>query len=129
MSHAASKQATHLTFMPAVALITISSGLRLLWITSGGFASGYFATPHGRAFSLAGASAIAAFLCATLVLRPAQARAAQLGAAVAGAADAQRATLAKELANIQRRYAAASAAAPAMLMPGAGGMAVARYLG
>lgn len=118
-----------LTFMPVVALLTIGSGLRLLWITSGGLSPGYFASPHGQAFSIAGASAIAAFCCATFIMRPAQARSAALGAELAQATEARRSALALELAAVTRRSALASTVALTMLMIGAGGMAVARYLG
>ncbi len=116
-------------FMPAVALLTIASGLRLMWITSGGFALAYFTTPHGLAFAVAGTSAIIGFVFAMLVLRPTQERMAQLGQAIARAADEQRATLARELDAVRRRNAMASAFSLTLLLLGAGGMAVARYLG
>jgi len=118
-----------LAFMPAVALLTIASGLRLMWITSGGFALAYFTTPHGLAFAVAGGTAIIGFVFAMLVLRPTQMRMAHLGQAMAKAADEQRAALARELDVVRRRNAMVSAASLAMLVVGAGGMAVARYLG
>lgn len=126
---AALKERRFLLFMPAVALLTIGSGLRLMWITSAGFAPGYFTTPHGLAFGIAGGTAIIAFFFAMLVLRPTQMRAAELGQALASAAEEQRASIARELAVVRRRNARASAAAMVMLIVGAGGMAVARYLG
>lgn len=116
-------------FMPTVALLTILSGLRLMWILSGGFSMGYFTTPHGLAFGVAGATAIIGFFFAMLVLRPTQERMAQLAQAMVKAAEEQRATIASELALMRRRNELASMASLVMLVIGAGGMAVARYLG
>lgn len=118
-----------LTFLPIVSILTVASGLRLMWITSGGFAAGYFATPHGRAFTFAGTSAILAFMLGLLVIRPATARSAQLGAAMAKAPEQEHASIRLELERVRRRNAWSSAVALTLLMAGAGGMAVARYLG
>jgi uncharacterized membrane protein len=116
-------------FMPAVALLTIASGLRLMWITSGGFAMSYFTTPHGLAFAIAGGAAIVGFAFAMIVLRPAQERLARLAPAMAQAEGEQRAALSRELDIVRRRNALASALSLALLLLGAGGMALARYLG
>lgn len=118
-----------LTFLPIVSVATVASGLRLMWITSGGFAAGYFATPHGRAFALAGTSAILAFMLGFLVIRPTAARSAQLGAAVTTTPEPERGPLLRELEMVRRRNTWSSAVALTMLIAGAGGMAVARYLG
>lgn len=126
---AALKARRLLAFMPTVALITIGSGLRLMWILSAGFSLAYFTTPHGLAFGFAGATAIIGFFFAMLVLRPTQTRAQELGMALARAADEQRAAIARELDAARRRNAMASMVSLAMLLLGAGGMAVARYLG
>ena len=117
------------TFMPTVALLTIASGLRLMWLLSGGFSASYFTTPHGLAFGVAGATAIIGFCFAMLVLRPTQERMAQLAQAMLKAAEEQRASIAGELAQLRRRNELASMTSLAMLVIGAGGMAVARYLG
>ena len=37
--------------LPIVAILTMLSGLRLLWIDSAGFEAGYFATGTGRTFA------------------------------------------------------------------------------
>ena len=118
----------YLTFLPAVAVTTILSGLRLLWINSAGFSPGYFHSPQGLAFSLAGTAATIAFLSAMLIVRPSAARSAALGHAVGNAPDDQRPRLARELAALRRRHAMASAVTLTLLVMGAGGMAVARYL-
>jgi len=116
-------------FMPTVALLTIASGLRLMWLTSGGFTASYFATPHGLAFGFAGATAIVGFFFAMLVLRPTQDRMAHLAQSLMKAAEEQRAAIAHELAIVRRRNTWASMTSLVMLAVGAGGMAVARYLG
>lgn len=118
-----------LTFLPVVSLLTIGSGARLMWIISGGLSPAYFETPHGRAFGFAGATAMIAFLLAISLVRPSAARSAQLGQAVAKAPDDQRPSLMRELEIVRRRNAWSSAVALTMLVVGAGGMAVARYLG
>ena len=75
-------QRRHLfTALPVSALLTILSGLRLMWIGSAGFAPAYFASASGGTLAASGAAAIVAFLLALLVARPAAVRAARLGAA------------------------------------------------
>jgi uncharacterized membrane protein len=114
--------------LPLVALLTIASGLRLMWITSGGYSAAYFATPSGRAFAASGAAAIVAFTLSLLVSRPTAARMATIGASLGSAPAEQRNILTKELARLRRRGARATAAGGTLLVLGAAGMAMARYL-
>ena len=117
------------TVLPIIAVLTILSGLRLMWLTSGGFSNAYFATPRGTTFAASGAAAIVAFLLSLLVGRPAAVRASALGPALASAADeATRARIGAQLASLRRRGEIASAIAVPLLVLGAAGMAVARYL-
>ena len=111
------------------ALLTIASGLRLLWIVSGGFSTAYLETPAGRTFTVAGGAAIVAFLIAALVSRPAGMRMGRIGAMMATAPAEQRDTLAAEMESLRRRNAMASAAVAMLLVLSAAGMAVARYVG
>src|SRR3979490_1807186 len=46
------------TGLPLVAVLTIASGLRLMWIISAGFAPSYFASAQGQAFASSGVAAI-----------------------------------------------------------------------
>ena len=118
------------TVLPIIALLTILSGLRLMWLTSGGFDPGYFASPVGRTFSMSGGFAILAFLLSLLVARPAAVRSATIGASLASAADEPtRTRLTAELAALRRRGAIASSVVLVLLVIGAAGMAIARYLG
>jgi uncharacterized membrane protein len=114
--------------LPLVALLTIASGLRLMWITSGGYSAAYFATPTGRAFAASGAAAIVAFVLSLLVSRPTAVRSATIGASLASAPAEQRDGLTQELARLRRRGARATAAGGTLLVLGAAGMAMARYL-
>jgi uncharacterized membrane protein len=117
------------TFMFAAALLTVFSGLRLLWITSGGFSSAYFATAPGMGFSTAGGSALVALLLGMLVARPAAMRAARLGGTMAAAPAERRSEIAAEVAVLRRRSAVFGTATAVLLLLAAAGMSVARYLG
>ena len=97
-----------LTALPIVALLTIASGVRLLWIVSGGFSAAYFHTATGHTFAGAGAAAIVAFLISFLVARPAAIRTGQLGATMASATGEQRAAVTLEMEKLRRRAAVAS---------------------
>lgn len=117
-----------MTVLPVVALLTIASGLRLMWITSRGFSAAYFAAPSGLTFAMAGGAAIVAFLIAIVVTRPAAIRMGELGGAMAAASPEQRGALMAELTALRRRNTVASAIVTALLILGAFGMAIARYL-
>ena len=117
------------TVLPVVAVLTILSGLRLMWLTSGGFSAAYFASPRGATFAASGAAAIVAFLLSLLVARPAAVQAAALGQSIASAQHGEaRATLESRLVALRRRGEIASAIAVPLLVLGAAGMAIARYL-
>jgi uncharacterized membrane protein len=118
------------TVLPLVALLTILSGLRLMWITSAGFSSAYLDSANGRTLIAGGVAAIAAFVLSLLVARPAAVRSAALGASLAGMPEGEaRAAAANELAALRRRTTIASHTAVALLLLAASSMAVARYLG
>jgi uncharacterized membrane protein len=116
--------------LPTVAVVTILSGTRLLWITSDGFGAAYFATRAGLAFAVSGALATAAFLLAMVIVRPAAVRMGAMGATMAQTTDdAERARLGARLEEMRRRNALLSTLTTILLLLGAAGMAVARYLG
>jgi uncharacterized membrane protein len=118
------------TVLPTVALLTILSGLRLMWITSGGFSRAYFASPVGHTYALSGMAAIISFFVGMLIARPAAVRAANLGRALSTSADsAAKVSLTAEIDQMRRRSTIAGTIAIALLVLSAAGMAVARYLG
>ena len=116
------------TVLPIVALLTILSGTRLLHIVSAGFAPAYLSSRSGQTFLWSGIAATAAFLLSLLIARPAAVRAGQLGAALGGTPEDQRAALMREMDGLRRRSGIASVVAMVLLIGAAAGMAVARYL-
>ena len=58
-----------LQIMPLIALVTVLSGLRLLWIVSNGYSAAYFATPMGHAYAIAGGLGLFAFIFGAFVAR------------------------------------------------------------
>ena len=117
------------TILPIIALLTILSGIRLLWIASAGFDDSYLSTSTGRAFSGGAAAAILAFLLSVLVSRPGFVRVGKLSASLAAATDeATRQRLTGEMQRIGKRVATANAIVAVLLISTAGLMATARYL-
>jgi uncharacterized membrane protein len=114
--------------LPVVALLTIGSGVRLMWITSNGFAAAYRASATGRTLMWSGVAAIAAFLLSLLIARPAAVRAGLLASAAATASEVDRARIAAQAAAVRRRGSLASALALGLMALSAAGMSVARYL-
>jgi hypothetical protein len=115
--------------LPVLAILTILSGLRLIWIVSGGFNGSYFATPAGATYAVAGGTAILAFVLGFTLSRPLGARmgalAAQLGQA--GTED-EKARLGRELAATRQMSTRVGYFVTALLFVATAGMAVARYL-
>ena len=116
------------TILPIVALLTILSGVRLMQITSAGFSPAYFASASGRTYAWSGVAAIVGFLIGVFIARPAAMRAAKVGAAMATASDADRASQAATLERYRRTSSITSSLSVALVVLAAAGMAVARYL-
>jgi uncharacterized membrane protein len=117
------------TILPVVALLTIFSGIRLLWIASAGFDDSYLSTSMGRAFSVGAGAAIVAFLLSVLVSRPGFLKVGKLGVSLAAAPDeATRQPLMAEMQRINKRVATANAIVAGLLLLTAVTMATARYL-
>ncbi len=106
------------TVLPLAAVITMLTGVRLLWIVSGGFEAHYFHTRSGHTFAASGAASILAFVIALAVSRPAAIKLASLPPT---ASDGERASL-------KRRSNIATIVAMSLLTLAAIGMSVARYL-
>lgn len=117
------------TFLPIVALLTILSGIRLLWIVSVGFSEAYLSTATGRMFSASAVAAIVAFLLSVLVSRPGFVRVGRLGATLSTTTDeGAKQRISAEMQRLSRRVSAANAIVAALLLLAAAGMATARYL-
>lgn len=117
------------TVLPTVAVLTILSGLRLMWIGSRGFSPLYFESGMGLTLAVSGAFAIIGFLLSTFVARPAMLRSGKL-AASAGAMPAgpERDAIGARIGALQRRGAIASFGAVSLVTLAGVGMAVARYV-
>ena len=116
-------------FLPVVALLTILSGIRLLWIVSVGFSDAYLATPTGRTISAGAGAAILAFLLSLLLVRPGFLKVGRLGATLATATDeAARQRISGEMQRISRRMAIANWIVAVLLLSAAASMAVGRYM-
>jgi uncharacterized membrane protein len=114
---------------PIVATLTILSGLRLLYIASAGFSSGYFATGTGRTFAISAVAAIIAFVLSLGVARPAAVRAGKISGLLPATQDApERERLLGELDRVRRRGALATSLAVGFGILAASGMAIARYV-
>jgi uncharacterized membrane protein len=117
------------TLLPIVALLTILSGIRLLWIVSVGFSEAYLSTSTGRTFSASAAAAIIAFLLSLLVSRPSFLRVGRLNATLATTTDqGARQRISGEMQRLRRRVSVANAIVATLLLLTAAGMAIARYL-
>lgn len=115
--------------LPTVALLTIVSGTRLMWIASKGFSDSYFATPTGRTFVDGATAATIAFLLSLLVSRPGFVRIGRLGASLAGATDeGERQRISVEMQKLSRRVAIANSLVVVLLLFAAASMATARYM-
>lgn len=113
--------------LPIAAILTILAGIRLMMITSGGFASGYFSSRPGMTYAIGATFALVAFILGMAVARPAMERMAKLGQSAASDA-ASRDSVAAEMRGLQARARTATIAVTHMLLVAAACMAIARYL-
>ncbi len=114
--------------LPIVALLTIASGLRLLWIASAGFSPAYFDSGPGRTFAWSGAAAIIGFLISVAVARPATVRAMKLSGSLGTASETDRNAITTQLARLRRVASIAGMLAVLLVVLAGAGMAVARYV-
>jgi uncharacterized membrane protein len=116
------------TVLPVVALLTMLSGLRLLWIVSGGFSGSYFGTASGLTYAIAGGASIVGFLAAMFFARPAGVRMGALMPSLASLTGEAKSKAEAEVAALRNQNALWTAIAMGLLTVSAIGMAVARYL-
>jgi uncharacterized membrane protein len=116
------------TVLPLVAVLTMLSGIRLLWIVSDGFAGHYFHTMSGHIYAVSGGAAIVGFLVAMFLSRPASVRMGALGPTIPSLTGEARAAAEREMQSLGRKASIGTAVAVGLLTLSAAGMAVARYL-
>jgi len=116
------------TILPLAALATMLSGVRLLWIVSGGFSADYFHSTQGHTYAAAGAASIIGFIVALVVSRPASVQLGALAAQMATLDGPARQAAEASIARLRVRANVSTSIAVGLLTLSALGMAVARYL-
>jgi hypothetical protein len=117
----------HLDVMPVVALVTILSGLWLMWIVSGGFHSDWMGSRMGMVLSLGGAAAVVAFAIGVGVMRPAALRGMALAGQLAQASGQADPAAQAQLTALRTRARSAGRWVAALLLVAVLAMSVARY--
>ncbi len=118
-----------LTVLPALALLTIISGVWLYWRDSAGFDGGFMRSGVGLGFGLGGLASIAAYALGIAVLRPSLMRAAKLMAELGpGLSESERRSRVEEAGRYRARGARAGQVVTVLLLAAAAAMSVARYL-
>jgi uncharacterized membrane protein len=115
--------------MPLAALITILSGVWLMWILSDGFGALFFASRWGMTLTVGGVAALVAFIIGTMVMRPTTLRLLDLGPRMAASSsDEERQSLGAEMEALRSRSQTASRWVALLLLVAVAAMAGARYL-
>lgn len=118
-----------LNVMPIIAALTILSGLRLYWIVSAGFASGWVTSPYGVSLTLGGIASIVALTLGVLVMRRSTIRAGELGRTAAqNPSDPGNQQVQQEIANLRLRARTSARWVAALLGFTVVTMSIARYL-
>jgi hypothetical protein len=114
--------------LPLIALLTVASGLGLVWLASAGDLVAYAGSRSGRMFTSSGGVAIIAFAIGVTVSRPAGIEAGRIAARMPTVADeTERERLVARLAILQRRNNLALKVVAVLVLVSSAGMAVARY--
>lgn len=118
-----------LKLLPTFAVVTILSGLWLLWIVSGGFDAAWMGSGSGIALSTGGAIAIIGFVLGLAIMRPAAARIWDIARRLPQETDeAAKNALMAEMGRLRSRSQLGARLVFSMLVVAVGLMAVARYL-
>lgn len=118
-----------LTFLPIISLITLLSGVWLLWIASVGFDPHYFHSRAGHAFSVGGGLAIVAYLVGITLMRPSLLRAGALAQGMSQVTDeAERTARGAEIQRLRGRARSSGQVVATLLVLATAAMAVGRYL-
>ncbi len=126
---AAIQRRRFLDVMPAVATVTILSGLWLYWRISGGFNLAWMMTPMGLALGIGGLLSITAFIIGVGVMRPATLRAGALAREMSSAPEGpDRDAQQRQVQQLRMRSVKAGRVVALLLLATTALMAVARYL-
>jgi len=116
------------TIVPTVAVIMMLAGLRLMWLTSGGFSAAYFSGRGGQAYAAGAIFAIVGFTIFLTVNHPAIGKMMKLGQQIAQAPEAERGALVAQMNAIRARAGTGSMITAVLLTLTAVAMAIGRYL-
>ena len=120
----------YLKLIPIVAILTIVSGVWLLWQLSAGFDTAYMGSPLGMALSTGGLLAIVAFIVGMAVTRPAAARIWELSGQVPQATSEEvRNSLMAEIGKNRARTVFSARIVFVLLVIAVALMAIARFIG
>ena len=119
----------YLKLLPIVAVVTMLSGLWMLWILSSGFDAAYLGSPLGMALSTGGTLAIVGFIVGMVVMRPAAAGIWDIARKLPQEPnEAARNALMAEMGKLRARSVLAARVVFALLIGAVALMAVARYV-
>lgn len=122
-------QRRFLDIMPAVALLTILTGLELYRRVSGGFDPAWIGTGYGTSITVGAVAALVAFTIGVSVLRPAAKRLGPLAQSAQQLPEgAERESRLAEIQRLRQRSAVAGRLVATLLAVAVVGMGAARYL-
>ena len=116
------------TIIPAIALLTMLAGLRLMMIVVAGNWSAFFATRGGATYLFGAICALAGFLIFMSISHPSLMRAIAIGPQMAQLPEAERGPLAAELGRLRARGGKAGAITALLLVATAIAMSLGRYM-
>jgi hypothetical protein len=114
--------------MPVVAMLTMLSGLWMLYRSSAGFHASYFGSRAGMGYSTGGVLSIIAFLIGMTVVRPSMVKATELAKTSMQASPEEKGRLMGAAGALRTRANKAGNIVAMLLVSSAVAMAVARYL-
>lgn len=117
-----------MVYIPAVAILSVFSGLYLYWRVSSEFSPAYMDSGPGRTYGIGAAAAILAFIVGVSVTRPAMTKVMQLSERMATADPSERASMAQSIQKLSARGSSAGRIVVILLLIAAAAMAVGRYV-
>jgi uncharacterized membrane protein len=116
------------TIVPIVAVVTMLTGLRMMWLASKGISAAYFSSTLGQTYSIGATFALATFVVFMAVNHPAIGRMLALGQQIAAAPEAERPALMAQLNAVRARAATASKVNALFISITIVAMALGRYM-
>lgn len=117
-----------LVVLPALAIITILAGLRLMMVVSANNGPGYFQSRMGQTFGAGAVLAIIATVLGFGIVRPSMDKVGKLGAERAGASPDRQKAIDAEMGRLRARAQWSGNLSTWLLLATAVAMAVARYI-